>query len=33
MTQQQADAIDAELDGEEAWEEYCEWWAEFGEAE
>lgn len=31
MTQQQADAIETELDLEDAWDEYCEWWAEFGE--
>ncbi len=30
MTQAQADAIETELDEEEAWDEYCEWWAEFG---
>lgn len=32
MTQAQIeDAIETEIDQEEAWEEYCEWWAEFGE--
>ena len=31
MTQAQADAIEAEMDEEEAWDEMCEWLREFGE--
>lgn len=32
MTQAQADAIETEIDGEEAWDELCEWWHDmFGE--
>ncbi len=31
MTQAQADAAEAVMDGEEAWEEMCEWLHEFGE--
>ena len=31
MTQAQYDAAQAEIDGEEAWDEMCEWLAEFGE--
>lgn len=25
------DAIKAEIDAQEAWDEYCEWWEEWGE--
>lgn len=31
MTQQQADAIETEMDEAEAWDEFCEWFDAFGD--